>query len=107
MCHKRAALRGPGHVQAHGNATAYAFMLDADFVVKEPWRLRITAQRMVAECRERSVEECGKGMKVLPPGAPACCLELLRNKARDPMRHPHLPESTRLVRVLAVGNGAA
>ncbi len=56
-------------MQAHGNATAYAFMLDADFVVKEPWRLRITAQRMVAECGERSVEECGKGMKVLllPP----------------------------------------
>lgn len=52
-------------MQAHGNATAYAFMLDADFVVKEPWRLRITAQRMVAECGERSVEECGKGMKVL------------------------------------------
>ncbi|CAL5221709.1 g3950 [Coccomyxa viridis] len=51
-------------LRAHGKATAYAFMLDADFVVKEPWRLRITAQRMVAECRERSVEECGKGMKV-------------------------------------------
>ena len=54
-------------MQAHGNATAYAFMLDADFVVKEPWRLRLTVQRMVAECRERSVEECGKGMKVLLP----------------------------------------
>ena len=52
-------------MQAHGNATAYAFMLDADFVVKEPWRLRIMAQRLVAECRERSIEECGKGIKVL------------------------------------------
>ena len=51
-------------MQAHGNETAWAFMLDADFVVTDPWRLRITAQRMVQECRERSVVECGKGMKV-------------------------------------------
>ena len=72
------------HAQAHGNATAYAFMLDADFVVREPWRLRITAQRMVAECAKRSVEECGKGMKVLPPGVPACSLELCKTAIPPP-----------------------
>ena len=58
-------MKGCGHAQAHGNETAYAFMLDADFVVREPWRLRVTAQRMAQECRERSVVECAKGMKVL------------------------------------------
>lgn len=53
-----------GRVQAHGNKTAYAFMLDADFVVKDAWRLRITVQRMLQECAERSVPACSKGIKV-------------------------------------------
>ena len=51
-------------MQAHGNKTAYAFMLDADFEVKDAWRLRVTVQRMMAECRDRSVVECPKGIKV-------------------------------------------
>jgi len=52
-------------LQAHGNKTAYAFMLDADFLVEQPWRLRTTAQRMTQECKERSVVECAKGIKVI------------------------------------------
>jgi hypothetical protein len=51
-------------MQAHGNKTAYAFMLDADFEVKDAWRMRTTVQRMMAECRDRSVVECPKGIKV-------------------------------------------
>ena len=52
------------HAQAHGNRTAYAFMLDADFKVRDGWRLRIMARRMARECARRSVVECGKGLTV-------------------------------------------
>ena len=50
--------------QAHGQKTAYAFMLDADFAVVDAWRLRNLAHRMVTECHERSIPECMKGVKV-------------------------------------------
>lgn len=52
--------------QAHGQKTAYAFMLDADFEVVDGWRLRHTVHRLVTECRERSIPECMKGIKVSP-----------------------------------------
>ena len=39
-------------------------MLDADFRVRDGWRLRITAQRMARECAQRSVVDCGKGLTV-------------------------------------------
>ncbi|EIE22202.1 hypothetical protein COCSUDRAFT_42571 [Coccomyxa subellipsoidea C-169] len=51
-------------LKAHGQKTAYAFMLDADFAVVDAWRLRNMAHRMVTECRERSIPECMKGVKV-------------------------------------------
>jgi hypothetical protein len=54
--------------QAHGEKTAYALMIDADFEVEGAWRLRHAAHRMAQECRERSVVECPKGIKV-----PALC----------------------------------
>ena len=55
-------------------------MLDADFVVEQPWRLRTTAQRMTQECKERSVVECAKGMKVISSSLQI--LKLLGNPRR-------------------------
>jgi hypothetical protein len=50
--------------QAHGDRTQYALMIDADFAVDGTWRLRHAVHRLVEECRERSVVECPKGIKV-------------------------------------------
>ena len=53
-----AAKGDPAHwplckVQKHGQKTAYAFMVDADFAVNGTWRLRLAAQRMQLECQYR------------------------------------------------------
>lgn len=40
-------------VQAHGQKTAYAFMVDADYAVNNTWRLRVASQRMQRECLYR------------------------------------------------------
>ena len=51
-------------VQKHGQKTAYAFMVDADFAVNGTWRLRIAAQRMQQECQHRSIPYCAKAMQI-------------------------------------------
>lgn len=51
-------------LQKHGQKTAYAFMVDADFAVNGTWRLRLAAQRMQAECLYRSTPVCGKAMQI-------------------------------------------
>ena len=56
------ALRGC--MQAHGQRTQYAFMLDADFEVRNGWRLRLAVQRLSRECARRSVAQCLKGLMV-------------------------------------------
>ena len=50
--------------QKHGQKTAYAFMVDADFAVNGTWRLRIAAQRMQQECQHRSVPYCAKALQI-------------------------------------------
>ncbi len=50
--------------QKHGQKTAYAFMVDADFAVNGTWRLRSAAQRMQQECQHRSIPYCAKAMQI-------------------------------------------
>ena len=42
-------------LRKHGNATAYAFQLDGDYIVNNGWRLRAACIRLQKECRHRSV----------------------------------------------------
>ena len=51
-------------VQKHGQETAYAFMVDADFAVNGTWRLRLAAQRMQRECAHR----CSCTSDIVPHG---------------------------------------
>lgn len=49
-------------MRRHGNATAYAFQLDGDYIVKNGWRLRVACIRLQKECRHRSVDVCSQAM---------------------------------------------
>lgn len=42
-------------LRKHGNATAYAFQLDGDYIVNNGWRLRAACIRLQKECRHRFV----------------------------------------------------
>ncbi len=59
-------------LQAHGQRTQWAFMLDADFAVRGGWRLRLAVQRLARECAARSVMHCPKGIMVRPDQALPC-----------------------------------
>lgn len=54
----------PDATQKHGQKTAYAFMVDADFAVNGTWRLRLAATRMQQECQHRSIPYCAKAMQI-------------------------------------------
>jgi hypothetical protein len=41
-------------LKRHADATAYAFQLDGDYIVKNGWRLRAACIRLQKECRHRS-----------------------------------------------------
>lgn len=52
-------------LRKHGNATAYAFQLDGDYIVNNGWRLRAACIRLQKECRNRSVAHFGcRGIRV-------------------------------------------
>ena len=84
--------------QAHGEKTAYAFMLDADFSVVDTWRLRHMAQRLVTECRTRSIVECMKGVKVslaVSHICLACTFPHLSTTCACKEAHPHMAREGR------------
>ncbi|CAL8463331.1 g2865 [Coccomyxa elongata] len=51
-------------LRAHGDKTAYAFMVDADYAVNNTWRLRVAAKRMQSECLHRSIPMCAKAIQI-------------------------------------------
>ncbi|EIE18186.1 hypothetical protein COCSUDRAFT_45597 [Coccomyxa subellipsoidea C-169] len=51
-------------LRAHGDKTAYAFMVDADYAVNNTWRLRVAAKRMQRECLHRSIPVCAKAVQI-------------------------------------------
>ena len=65
-------------LRKHGNATAYAFQLDGDYIVNNGWRLRAACIRLQKECRNRSVARFGcygirvNGMPVKTWMCPLC-----------------------------------
>jgi hypothetical protein len=52
-------------LRRHCNATAYAFQLDGDYIVKNGWRLRAACVRLQKECRHRSAASGCDGCKAV------------------------------------------
>ena len=55
------------NMQKHGQKTAYAFMVDADFAVNGTWRLRLASQRMQLECQYRCSAPALPGCMIWAP----------------------------------------
>lgn len=53
VTHMSPGCLGAQVMRRHGNATAYAFQLDGDYIVKNGWRLRMACIRLQKECRHR------------------------------------------------------
>ncbi|KAK9820627.1 hypothetical protein WJX72_012514 [[Myrmecia] bisecta] len=45
-------------MHAHGTATAYQVMLDADHTMTNTWRLRLACKRLLLECQHRTLPIC-------------------------------------------------